>query len=134
MKPPRRVSPVVKQYWSRLQLLGNCLRGLYGAPVFLCGSALRTDNDDPRDFDIRIELPEADFEKRYGSVGKWMDEGGTGRWTRVRWQWSDDCVKGSRDGWERTRLNIDLQIYPRPYSRALYGKKRKIRLDSRGRR
>jgi hypothetical protein len=130
---PRNVSPVVRERWQSLRLIGNRMRGLYGVPVFLVGSALRQDNDDPRDIDIRMMLSESDFARRYGDPQKWSDEGSTGRWTRIRWRWSDDCVKLSRDAWAHTRLNCDVQVYPKRHADLLYKKKRRVRIDSRGR-
>jgi hypothetical protein len=129
---PRYVSPVVRERWAALQRLGNGLRGLYGAPVFLCGSALDRNNDDPRDIDVRIMLSDAEFRRRYGDPIKWMTEGGTGRWTTVRWRWSDDCTKQSRKAWRETKLNIDIQVYPQFHADTLYAKKRRVRLDTRG--
>lgn len=120
--------------WFSLYRFANSLRGLYGQPVYLCGSALRPDNPDPRDYDIRIMLPDEQFRARYGDPRKWEDEGAIGNWTRVRWRWSDDCSKQSKRGWAETRLNVDVQVYPASHARNLYQNKRRIRIDTRGRR
>jgi hypothetical protein len=55
--------------WS-LRRLANGLRGYYGQPVYLCGSALLDGNTNPRDWDIRIELPDEQFALRYGNGRK----------------------------------------------------------------
>lgn len=133
-RPPRGLPRrLVESQWHRLYRFANGIAGLYGVPVYLCGSALRPDNPDPRDYDIRVMLPDAQFEERYGSVRKWNDEGAVGNWTRVRWRWSADCTKQSRAGFRDTGLNIDLQVYPASHARALYRDKRRVRIDTRGR-
>jgi hypothetical protein len=133
-RPPRGLPRhLLESKWRLLYRFANGLAGLYGVPIYLCGSALRPDNPDPRDYDIRIMLPDEHFRARYGDVQKWNDEGAIGNWTRVRWRWSADCTKQSRVGFRETGLNVDVQIYPASHARALYGKKRRVRLDTRGR-
>lgn len=129
-----------------LRRLANGLRGLYGEPVYLCGSALLDANSDPRDWDIRIVLSDRDFALRYGNliggerltdakvariVGDWQTEGGSGQYTRLRWRWSDDCVKHSRAGIGDSGLLIDFQVYPKTHADALYKAKPRLRLDTR---
>ncbi len=74
----------------------NSLRAYYGVPVYLVGSALLDSNVRPRDWDVRIILSDADFERRYGISaevfrGSITDE----RWPDGRWHWADDCRKQS---------------------------------------
>jgi len=85
------------------------LRGYYGEPVYLCGSALLDCNADPRDWDVRIGLRDADFKRRYGNPDEFRKNQSSGNWTRVNWRWSYDCVKQSKDSYNRTQLNVDLQ-------------------------
>lgn len=113
-----------------LQARANGLRGLLGVPVWLVGSALRDDNPDPRDWDVRLLLPEHAFEARYGPVDEWILEGATGLWGRTRWRWSDECTRFSREWAGRARLNVDLQIYPLIHWQGFRGKPR-MRLDTR---
>jgi hypothetical protein len=115
---------------QRLRMEANGLRGLYGVPVYLVGSALMDANEKPRDWDFRITLSDADFATRYGDPKAWVDEGRTGKWTDVRWRWSDDCVKQSKVASSRLQLNCDVQVYPASYAKAFAGKPR-LRLDTR---
>ena len=129
-----------------LRKMANGLRGLFGEPVYLCGSALLDSNANPRDWDIRITLPDRVFAQRYGElltgermteakvmriVDDWETQGLTGDWKAVRWRWSDECVKQSRQESERTGLNIDFQVYPKTHTDALYKTKPRARLDTR---
>lgn len=115
---------VVLRRWA------NALRGYYGVPVYLCGSALSGSNPNPRDWDIRLTLSEEQWRKRFGDPWKWEEEGGSGKWTDIRWKWSDECVKNSEQGYRRTGLNIDFQIYPAAHARQ-YAHRPKLRLDTR---
>lgn len=126
-----------------LRRFANGLRILYGAPVWLCGSALVDINAEPRDWDIRITLPDEDFAAKYGGgnmalaadgqfavLWQWVNEGTTGDWTKLRLRWSDDCVKRAREGWKSTGLNIDFQVYPQMHVRHLYRNQPRLRLDA----
>lgn len=68
----------------RLEAWGNGLRGVYHVPIWLVGSALHDDNDDPRDWDVRVVLPRRDFEMRFGPIDDWSASAVTGAWTRTR--------------------------------------------------
>lgn len=117
---------------ASLKRYANWLRGYYAAPVYLCGSALIDFNAEPRDWDVRVKLSNAEFGRHFGDPAAWVEEGDTGDWTRVRWKWSDECVKMTRLGWKNTGLNIDFQIYPPAYWQRFDGEPR-LRLDTRGR-
>jgi hypothetical protein len=108
------------------------VRGQYGWPVYLVGSALRDDNPDPRDWDVRVMLSDRWFRTRFGDPGLWEREGSTGNWTKeIRWRWSDACVKQAKHGSLHTRLNIDFQAYPLEYAHRFYGGQPRMRLDTR---
>lgn len=113
-----------------LQRWANGIAGFYGVPVYLCGSALRDDNVDPRDWDVRLCLPDRDFTVRYGDVAAWVSQGQTGAWERPRWRWSEDCVKRTHEAWQQTKLNVDFQVYPEPYWDS-FGDQPRVRLDTR---
>lgn len=115
---------------EKLRRWANRLRGRYGAPIYLCGSALREANPDPRDWDVRIMLPDDDFALRFGPVDEWRDEGCTGLWTRTRWRWSDQCVKDTRDFAAWVHLPGDVQIYPESHAATLYADCPRVRLDT----
>lgn len=117
-----------------LRRFAQDVAGHFGRPVYLCGSALRDDNADPRDWDIRCIIPDADFAVRYGDVLQWEIEGGSGMWTRIRHRWSADCVKWRRRAVVFAKINIDFQIMPASHARRHYRDKPKVRLDRRPRR
>ncbi len=124
---------------DQLQRWANGIRMLYGAPVYLCGSALREDCPDPRDWDIRVCLPDDLFSLRYAGgrdpervVKKWTDDSYTGKWGKIRWHWADDCVNESYKGRRVTGLNIDFQVYPESHANSKYKDKPKARIDTYG--
>lgn len=90
----------------------NFVRGYYGVPVYLVGSALLDFNSRPRDWDVRIFIDNEQFARRFGDRDQWEKERTSGMWTDVSWKWSDECVKRSREGAEHTHLNVDFQILP----------------------
>lgn len=118
--------------WMMRQLRAeaNGIRGLYGVPVYLVGSALMDANEKPRDWDFRITLADEDFALRYGDATEWAREGANGHWTDIRWRWSDDCVKRSKAASGFLGLNVDFQAYPASYAKRFKGQPR-LRLDTR---
>lgn len=81
-------------------------------------------------------LSDKDFALRYGkgktnATEQWIEQGESGQWTDVRWKWSDDCVKHAKDGARHTHLNIDFQVYPKSYAHDKFGKRAKVRIDTR---
>lgn len=98
--------------WFLLVRWGNFTAGYFGTPVYLVGSALRDDNDDPRDWDIRVRLPKFRFETMFGPTEEWVENRERGIVTRTYWRWVDECVKRSINGIRHTHLNIDFQVYP----------------------
>ena len=124
-----------KEEFAELQKWANGIRGYYGAPVYLVGSVLQ--KKDYRDVDIRIILSDYEFGCRYGtprqalvSTQEWIDASATGNWTKVRWKWSDDCVKRTRIAWRDTNLNIDFQVYPESFAK-MYEHQPKLQIDTR---
>jgi hypothetical protein len=120
----------------RLMLLrfANEMAGFYQSPVYLCGSALA--KVDPRDIDIRIQLADDEFGRRYGgsmhpeaAVRKWIEQGLTGDWSPIRWRWSSDCTKRCKHAWKLTNLNVDFQVYPASWCEQQYGNEPRLRLD-----
>lgn len=124
------IPPHVASRLGRLRRWANRLRGRYGVPVYLVGSALRADNPDPRDWDVRIMLPDDRFALAFGPVDEWRDEGYTGQWTRTRFRWSDQCVKDTKDFAAWCHLNGDVQLYPESHAATLYADKPRLRLDT----
>lgn len=127
----RRAPEHLRRNRDRLRLMRRRAREIarfYCVPVWLCGSALLDCNAKPRDWDIRLTLPDDDFARRYGDPEKWEREGSTGEWTDVRWRWSNDCVKRSKQESLALGLNIDLQIYPASHA-IVYRYEPRYRLD-----
>jgi hypothetical protein len=117
---------------TRLRREANGLRGLYGVPVLLAGSALLDANSDPRDWDIRLTIEDDDFRRRYGDPEQWHRDGASGNWTRVRWRWSDDCVRRSKNLSAALGVLVDFQVYPRSYVKRIgYNREPVMRLDTR---
>lgn len=115
---------------SLLRRWANQLSGYFGAPVYLCGSALRPDNPNPRDWDVRVTIPDTDFWYRFGGLPEdWIKQGETGDWGPVRWNWSRECVRNTKAGWSATGLNIDFQVYSEMSAKQYAGQPR-VRLDT----
>lgn len=121
---------------SILRQWANKLSDSHGTSVYLVGSALRDDNVNPRDWDIRIKLPDPLFALKFGLsyetsriVDQWIKEGSTGKWTQLRWRWSNHCVKRAAEGSSYTSLNIDFQVYPATYWKVYDGESR-LRLNT----
>lgn len=121
----------VQDNLNRLRRWANTLRQLYpDTPIYLVGSALSGSNPNPRDWDIRIIVPDEEFVIRFGNVEEWEIEGATGEWTDIRWKWADECIKRVKSGWGATGLNIDFQIYPESHTKRVYPDDLpKLRLD-----
>ncbi len=113
-----------------LRRWANIVYAQYGVPVYLCGSVLKHDVNDPRDWDVRIRLPKAQFAVRYGSPEVWWEEGQTGFWSSIRWRWVDDCKKQARRGAKYTGLNIDFEVHP-PMFWDRHRSEPKLRIDTR---
>ncbi len=78
-----------------------------------------------------MRLGDENFATRYGDAEKWMHEGCTGKWTDIRWRWSDDCVRRSKDWAKACNRNIDFQVYPARHWDAAYRDTARLRLDTR---
>ena len=128
---------------AMLKRYANFMSALFGGPVYLAGSALRADNPDPRDWDVRLLLPDGDWALRYEPgealteqgaakvVQQWVSQRYTGAHTRLYWRWADEMVKYSNMGRRQCLVNIDFQVYPASYWR-LYDVEPRVRLDTRG--
>jgi len=108
----------------------NFVAGYYGVPVYLVGSALRDDNPDPRDWDIRIRLGNEAFKLAFGDPHDYNARLDSGFWGKVNWHWSRECVKRADEGQRHTHLFIDFQIETAKGWRKSAGKPR-LRLDHR---
>ena len=111
-------------------ILGGWANQMYcrfGHPVYLVGSALTEER--PRDVDVRIILPDAEFEGRYGSIHQWFVEIWSHDWHDGLQLYAQDMAKLSRQIAERIKVNIDLQVWPQRYADSIHRDKPKVRLD-----
>lgn len=97
--------------------------------MWLVGSALKDGNAKPRDWDIRIVLSEQAFARRFGDSDIWQEEAVTGRWTDVRWRWSNECIKQGVWASGYSGLNVDFQIFPATVAK-VYKFRPKFRLNA----
>lgn len=104
LQPPLEESHPLKT-WA------NCVAGFYGGKVYLVGSQI-TAKENPRDVDVVCIISDKSFEIRFGNVDDWMQQGGTGLWTEVRWKWADASVRTTEEGMSLTKLPIDFKVYP----------------------
>jgi hypothetical protein len=111
-----------------LRRYANIISGKFALPVYLVGSALT--KEDPRDYDLRVKIPNKEFEKRYfcDSAEQWMLRFQSGLYDESNWLWAKDNVKITKRGWTFCRLNIDFQAYPACYWKK-YEKERKLKLS-----
>lgn len=100
----------------------------YGQPVFLVGSSLN--NDNPRDVDIRVTLPDDVFEARYGSVKEWREDTWRNEWREARQKWANDTAKLSSFASVCVKMNIDFQVIPESLEKDLFKDKVKVRIDT----
>jgi hypothetical protein len=120
----------LKSNEPRLFLLrrwANLLAARFGASVYLVGSALRDDNANPRDWDVRIPLTNEQFALRYATAGQrvrmsgsqiadlWNEQyyGRTGDDRRVYWRWTRECQRTGKEAFRKyLGLYVDFQAYP----------------------
>lgn len=87
------------------------VRREFHTDVWLVGSAL--EHREPRDWDMRVVLPDHEFEARYrGRVPEYVLGQETGLWAAINHLRSRDCCAWSRRGFEETGLNVDFQVHP----------------------
>lgn len=95
----------------RLVRWANSISAFYGHPLYLVGSQI-TGKENPSDVDIVCPIPDDEFTLRYGSCEAWCDEGCTGLYTEIKWDWADDCLKRSLSAMRETGLRVDFKIQP----------------------
>jgi hypothetical protein len=110
----------------------NQIRGFYGYPVYLVGSQL-TDKPNPRDVDVCCILPDDVFCKRYQvkDLDQFLLKKNSGLWEKENWEWSDDMVHKTHQGWDFTNMNIDFKVISTTEDRIEYKDKPRLKLDTR---
>lgn len=81
----------------------------YGGPVWLVGSALS--GESARDLDVRIVLPDAQFERRWGPLGQWTQGQTTQRLVDEMAHLNRNATSLLPEG-----TNPDVQIWPASYA------------------
>ena len=93
----------------------NAFAAFYGAPIYLCGSALH--RLDPRDYDVRVILDKEDAERLFGADNRW-------------WKTAYYNLKISRMLSRTFKKNVDFQIQFEEELNESYDNKEKVRLDT----
>lgn len=88
----------------------NHVRGFYGHPVYLVGSALT--KEEPRDIDVICILPDEEFKHRYGikNIEQFFRDKILGDFSKPHWNLVDDYLKKTKHGWRFTKMNIDFKV------------------------
>jgi hypothetical protein len=106
----------------------NQMYSRFGYPVYLVGSSLFTEN--PRDIDIRINLPDNVFIARYGPINQWMSDTWKPVWGIARQNWAKDMSKLSLEACLALKMNIDFQVEPIIAVYSWHKNKPKLRIDT----
>ena len=119
------------EYKEKIKLVcngfANQLYCRYNAPVYLVGSSLYEEN--PRDVDIVVEIPDKQFEHRYGSIVRWEALWG-GDWGEGKQKWAMDVAKLSSVATNYIKENIDFKVYPISFCEEVFKGKPKERIDT----
>jgi len=101
-------------------------RRYLGYPVYLVGGALLRD-EEPRDVDLVIELPQDVFEYAYGKYDDWI----VGKvWSNETWlRWARDVAKISENLSHESRRMVDFRTQ-HPKTSHLYRDLPKMRLST----
>jgi hypothetical protein len=124
----RQVDMGYKQ--QRLTLWAQKMSRIYKSSVYLGGSALHS--ADPRDWDLRVFLPDEVFADRWGEWQLWAAEGRTGQWTERRWAWAGEMVKRTKQGCRATGLEVDFMVQPQSYRERYFPRAKQVMLASWG--
>lgn len=105
----------LESFISRFRWYANGLATRYGGEVWLVGGALR--DEDPRDWDVRVILEKADWERCFGPVLEKVafhatpppDSAGA-EWGRSMWREAYDELKLARQLSASMSCNIDVKF------------------------
>lgn len=124
--PPEPPSPPYYVFGYQIQRLANAMAARYGAPVYLCGSALT--NPKPNDYDVRVVMPEAELARMFGADDsnepRTLDDLTAPR----EWRILRECLKQSRRLSRTFAKNVDFQIQSQSDAKR-YEDKGRVRLD-----
>lgn len=125
---PTLPEPHYGAFALRFRRNANSLAVRYGAHVVLVGGALT--DEDPRDYDVRIVLSDADFMVLYGGT-LYRNRPAEALFDYELWEWKRgyDCLKLSRLMTHRMCVPVDFCIQAESEARVHEGKP-KIRLDT----
>lgn len=91
-------------FWLKFQRTANSLAIRYGGKVYLVGSALT--KEAPRDYDIRIIIPQRERRRQFGETGLYRLEDGTltetnrsnmDAWSTAKWRQSYEGLRRNRE-------------------------------------
>ena len=113
--------PGYDAFRQRFRRNANSLAARYGAHVLLVGGAL--EDEGPRDYDVRIVLPDTEFRRLYGAM-PYKSRPASALFDFEPWEWlrAYDSLKQSRLMSERMSVPVDLQIQAASETRAYEGK------------
>lgn len=97
----------------------------YGHPVWLVGSVLTS--DEPKDIDVRVVLPDEEFEGRWGQWQWKHHKSETGLDAGAK-RWAGEMAKQARWVAKNCRLHVDFQVVAESECRGHVGRP-KVRLD-----
>jgi hypothetical protein len=104
----------------------NAIAAYYGGPVYLVGGALQPGK--PRDLDIRIVIPTADYERLFGKCDPDVDhllDHCPACWAVMREQ-----LRENRLWSQRWRRRFDIQFQSDEFATQMYAREPRLRLDS----
>lgn len=101
----RRIEANVARVIVNLEAWARHLAARYGVPIQLCGSVLCSPT--PRDCDVRIVLPDHEFELRYGQTPDEYVKNGPSQ------VWIDELAKFNRGMVRHVRMPMDVQVWPK---------------------
>lgn len=100
----RQLGPFGPVAAAKLEGLAKYWASRFDGPVYLIGSCLHSPT--PRDIDLRVLCPDDQFFYRFGFT---REDWGKGVLTQ---RWIDDNAKMNRYAVLRTKLNMDVQVWP----------------------
>ncbi len=119
-----------ESFLIQFQRLANGLAARYGGRVYLVGGAVTQEK--PRDYDVRIVVPDAGFDLMFGDRLKETTEVKRtigNQWFPADWARGYDNLKQSRIMSGYMRRNLDVQVQSESEA-ALFADKPRVRMDA----
>lgn len=113
---------------ERLGGWANMMAARYGHPVWLVGSFVEGKGN-PTDIDLRIILPDDEFEGRFGDYAT-LRSTNASAWSDKNKIWAATIAKESAWLARKTGINADFKIRSESWYRERHSTKPRIRLDA----